>query len=173
MRKLRNGLCVIISISIALLVCIVYALFIPFDIIRYHRMAYYRDFKIKYRIFLTSNDVVKLYNRIVREKLPIAYFKNHDLEYFVKDGQVLLCGWGYDGFEESDGQWYFVLDEERNTQITMLEVIEDESEHLKPEHKDLPVRFLVFYSDMTDTESAEQAKKCPYFYYASSVEEVF
>ena len=86
-------------------------------------MPYYKDFKIKYQFFITSRDVVKIYNRIVREQLPIEYIKNNDFEYFVKDGQVLLCGWSYDGFEQVDGEWFFVLDCECNTKMTMKETL--------------------------------------------------
>jgi hypothetical protein len=47
---------------------------------------------------------------------------------------VLLCGWGYDGFEQVDGEWFFVLDGECNTKMTMKETLENEADLLKPEH---------------------------------------
>ena len=168
---LGTGLGIIIGVPITLVVCVGYLLFVPFDIIRYHRMPYYKDFKIKYQFFITSGDVVKIYNRIVREQLPIEYIKNNDFEYFVKDGQVLLCGWGYDGFEQVDGEWFFVLDGECNTKMTMKETLENDADLLKPEHKCLPAKFLVFYNDITDAEKFEQAKECPYFHCVFSVDE--
>lgn len=134
-------------------------------------MPYYKDFKNKYRFFITSRDVVKIYNRIVREQLPIEYIKNNDFEYFVKDGQVLLCGWGYDGFEQIDDEWFFILDGECSTKMTMKETLENEADLLKPEHKCLPAKFLVFYNDITDAEKFEQAKECPYFHCVFSVDE--
>ena len=154
----------VLCVPILLIACIGYLLFVPFDIIRYHRMPYYKDFKIKYQFFITSRDVVKIYNRIVREQLTIEYIKNNDFEYFVKDGQVLLCGWGYDGFEQVDGEWFFVLDGECNTKMTMKETLENDADLLKPEHKCLPAKFLFFYNDITDAEKFEQAKECPYLH---------
>ena len=56
---LGTGLGIIIGVPITLVVCVGYLLFVPFDIIRYHRMPYYKDFKIKYQFFITSRDVVK------------------------------------------------------------------------------------------------------------------
>ena len=90
--------------------------------------------------------------------------KNNDFEYFVKDDQVFLCGWGYDGFEQVDDEWYFVLDGECNTKMSMKETLENEIELLKPEHRNLPVKFLIFYNDITDAEKFELAKECPYFH---------
>lgn len=168
---LEAGAVILIGIPIFLIVCVGYLLFVPFDIIRYHRMPYYQDFKIKYQFFITSMDMVKLYNRIVREQLPIEYFKNNDFEYLVKDGQVLLCGWGYMGFEQVDGEWFFILDGECYTKMAMKETIEHETELLKPEHKCLPAKFLIFYSDITGAEQFEKAKECPYFYCVFSVDE--
>ena len=168
---LGTGLGIIIGVPITLVVCIGYLLFVPFDIIRYHRMPYYKDLKNKYQFFITSRDVVKIYNRIVREQLPIEYIKNNDFEYFVKDGQVLLCGWGYDGFEQVDGEWFFVLDSECNTKMTMTETLDNEKDLLKSEHKCLPAKFLIFYNDITDAEKFEQAKECPYFHCVFSVDE--
>lgn len=162
---------IIIGIPILLIASIAYLFFVPFDIIRYHRMPYYKDFKNKYQFFITSRDVVKIYNRTVREHLPIEYIKNNDFEYFVKDDKVLLCGWGYDGFEQVDGEWFFVLDGECSTKMTMKETLENEKCLLKPEHKSLPAKFLIFYNDITDAEKFEQAKECPYFHCVFSADE--
>ena len=160
---LGTGLGIIIGVPITLVVCVGYLLFVPFDIIRYHRMPYYKDFKNKYQFFITSSDVVKIYNRIVREQLPIEYIKNKNFEYFVKDGQVLLCGWGFDGFEQIEDDWFFAMDGV-DIKIAMNEILDDDTEKLKPEHRDLPVKFLIFYNDITDAKKFEEAKECPYFH---------
>ena len=154
-----------------MIVCIGYLYFVPFDMIRYHRMPYYKDFKNKYRFFITSRDVVKFYNRIARKNLPIEYIQNNNFEYFVKDGQVLLCDWGYDGFEQVDGEWFFVFDGECHTKMPMEEIIENERDLLKSEHKYMPVKFLIFYHDISDAENFEQAKECPYLYCVFSLDE--
>ena len=168
---LGNVLGIVVGVPILLMVCVGYLLFVPFDIIRYYRMPYFKDFKTKYEFFLTSSDVVKIYNRIVREQLSIQYVKNNDYEYFIKDGQVLLCGWGYDGFEQVDGEWFFVLDGECNTKMTMKETLENEADLLKPEHKALPAKFLISYDDVTDAEKFKKAKECPYFHCVFSADE--
>lgn len=166
------GAIILICSPIALIVCVICLLFVPFDIIRYHKMPYYKDFKIEYHFFITSRDIVRLYNRIVRERLPIEYFRNDDFEYFVKDGQVLLCGWSYDGFEQTDGEWVFVLNGECKTWMTMKETIENEKELLSSEHRSLPAKFLIFYNDITDAEKFEKAKECPYFHCVFSVKDL-
>ena len=153
-----------ISIPILLIACVVYLLFVPFDIIRYHRMPYYKDFKTKYDFFITSKDIVKMYNRLVQEQLSVECFKNNDYEYFVKDGQVLVCGCGYEGCKQIDGEWYSVFDDECNSRMTMKERMEYEIEQVRPEHKCLPAKFLVFYDNVKDMKIFEKAKECPYFY---------
>ena len=170
---LGTGLGIIIAVPIILVVCIGYLLFVPFDIFRYHKMPYYKDFGIKYQFFITSSDIVQIYNRIVREQLPIEYVKNNDFEYFVKDGQVLLCGWGNEDFAQIDNEWVFNLDDDcgDTTTQTMEQALAEEKGLLKPEHKDLPAKFLIFYNDITDAEKFEQAKECPYFHCVFSVDE--
>lgn len=168
MKKFLNSvlawLIILLIVPIVIVLGIGYLFFVPFDIIRYHRMPYYKDFKNKYTFFITSRDAVKFYNRIARENLPIEYIQNNNFEYFVKDEQVLLCNWDYDGFEQVDGVWFFVFDGKCSTKMSMEEIIENERDLLKPEHKNLPVKFLFFYQDITDAEKFEQAKECPYLY---------
>ena len=74
-------------------------------------------------------------------------------------------------FEQVDGEWFFVLDGECNTKMTMKETLENDVDLLKPEHKCLPAKFLFFYNDITDAEKFEQAKECPYFHCVFSVDE--
>lgn len=163
-RTLGTWVGIIVSVPIFLIVCVGYLFFVPIDIIRYHRMPYYKDLKNKYQFFITSRDIVKIYNRIVREQLPIKYFKNNDFEYFLKDEQVLLCGYGYYRFKKLNGEWFFCLDGECNMEMLMKEILENEMALLKPEHRCLPAKFLFFFNDNTDVETIEQAKECPYFY---------
>ena len=170
---LGTGLGILIGVPITLVVCIGYLFFVPFDIIRYHRMPYYKDFRNKYQFFITSRDIVKIYNRIVREKLPIEYIKNNDFEYFIKDGHVLLCGWGNEDFEQIDNEWVFNLDDDCGDTTTkvMEQALAEEKELLKHEHKDWPAKFLIFYNDITDAEKFEQAKECPFFHCVFSADE--
>ena len=173
LSSLGTGASIIIGVPIILVVCIGLLLFIPFDILRYHRMPYYKDIKKKYRLLITSSGIVQLYNRIVLEKLPIEYINYNDYEYFIQNGQVFLCGWSNENYKQIDDEWFFILDNECNTtKITMEEAISDEKELLKLDHKCLPAKFLIFYSDITDAEKFEQAKECPYFHCVFSAEEV-
>ncbi len=163
----------IVPICLLLLVLAIgYLLFIPFDIIHYHKMPYYKDFKKNYRFFITSNDVVKLYNRIKTENLPIEYYCNNNFEYFVKDNQVLICDWSHEKFEEFEGQWYFDIECESGdvSSRLMSDVLLEEVENVLPEHKELLAKFVMFYSKATDAEIFEEAKRCPYFYCVFSVE---
>ena len=171
-KSIGMGLFTVIGILIFIMASIVYLLFVPFDIIRYHRMPYYKDFKIKYHFFITSRDAVKMYNRIVQENLPMEYIRNNDIEYFIKDGQVLLCEWGNEGFEQEDGEWFFLLEDECNPKMSMQEALDAERELLKPEHRCYPAKFLIFYSDISDGEDFELAKQCPYFHCVFSEEEL-
>lgn len=171
LRSLSTILVIIIGIPLALLFLIGYLLFIPFDVIRYHGMPYYRDHKKKYHLFITSTDIVKFYNRAVTEKLPVQYFEHEDFEYFVKDDQVLLCGWSYEGFEQVDNQWFFLLEGECNARMPMTEALENDRELLPPEHRKLDTKFLIFYNDVTDAEQFELAKTCPYFHCVFSPDE--
>lgn len=177
MKKILNSISIvfgsIILILMLLLICFAYVLYLPFDIVRYYRMPYYKDLGVKYRLFITSSDVVRLYNRIVREQLPIEHVNNNDYEYFVKDGQVLLCGWGNEDFAQADNEWVFNLDDDcgDTTTQTMEQALAEEKGLLKSEHKDLPAKFLIFYNDITDAEKFELAKECPYFYCVFSVDE--
>ncbi len=172
LTMLLHGLALIIIVPIILILVIGYLIYLPFDIIRYHKMPYYKDFKVKYCLFLTSRDVVKLYNRIVKERLPIEYVNYNDFEYFVKDNQVLLCDWGNEDFEQIDDEWVFSLDDDSGDKTTkvMEEALTEEKALLKPEHQNLPAKFLLFYNDITDAEEFEKAKECPYFYTVFSVE---
>lgn len=173
LESLLLYLALIILIPFLLILSIGYLLFVPFDIIRYHKMPYYKDFKVKYEFFITSSDIVQIYNRIVQENLSVEYIKNGDYEYFIKDGQVLLCGWGNEDYAQTDNEWVFNLEDHygNTTTQTMEQALAEEKVLLKPEHKDLPVKFLIFYNDITDAEKFEKAKECPYFYCIFSADE--
>ncbi len=173
---LKNiGLCLlIVPICLLLLVLAIgYLLFIPFDIIRYYKMPYYKNLKKKYCCFLTSSDVVRLYNRMVKDKLPIEYCSNNGFEYYIKDGQVFLLGWSSEAFDEDNGEWGFQLNENVADEqfVTMKDILEEETAQLKEEHKGLPAKFLILYDDITDAGHFEKAKECPYFYCADSIED--
>ncbi len=186
MDKLKNTmgkvLAYIVAIPIVILLLIglvLYLLFVPFDILRYHRMPYYKETGKKYKFFITSKDIVILYNKIKQKKLPIEYFYNNECEYFIKDNVVLFPGWCYDSFEEKDDEWYFLFDfdsesGEADTTVPTLmkDVLSEELVSIREEHKGLPAKFLVFYNDITDAEKFEALKKCPFFYAANSIDDI-
>ncbi len=186
MDKLKNTiekvLAYIVAIPILILLLIglvLYLLFVPFDILRYHRMPYYKDTRKKYKLFITSKDIVVLYNDIRQKKLPIEYFCNFECEYFIKDNVVLLPGWCYDSFEEKDGEWYFLFDCDSGSgeadtaaPTLMKDVLSEELVSIKEEHKGLPAKFLAFYNDITDAQKFEALKKCPFFYAVNSIDDI-
>ena len=168
MRKILDILfmviAVVIGIPIVLIVCIGYSIYLPFDIVRYHKMPYYTDLKNKYELFITIRDVVKIYNYIAREKLPIEYYKNADMEYFVKDGEVLLCGWSDMELEKDGDEYFFLLDAETDGRISVQEIRESDGALLKPEHQDLPIKIVMMYDDATDNGKLELARESLDFY---------
>lgn len=152
---------ILASVPILLIVCVGYLFFVPIDIIRYHRMPYYKDLKYKYEFFITSREIVKIYNHIIRAQLTIEYVKNNDFEYFLKDEQVLLCGYGNFSFRKLNEQWFFYMDGENNVKVSMKEILECDRFLLKPEHRDLSAKFL-FFNNISDIETIKQFKECPY-----------
>ena len=167
MEKILLILGIIIGLPILLIACIGYLFYVPFDIIRYHKMPYYKDLRKKYEFFITSGDAVKFYNYITNENLPIEYFINEDYEYFVKDEEVLLCGWSKEEFEKEGEDWcciYAGNDEDKS--MSVQEIIELDRERLRPEHKGLPVKILMLYSKK-ELEKLEQIKESRLFYCVS------
>jgi hypothetical protein len=164
----------ILCVLVFSIVCIGYLFYIPFDFIYYRKTPYYKDFKVKYRCFLTSGLVLNLYNRIKKDNLPIEYVKYNDFEYFIKDNTVLLPDWENEDFEVIDGEWIFSLDDDSGDKTTkpMEEALAEEKELLNPEHQNLPTKFIVLYDHLTDGEDFEKAKECPYFYTAFSIDEI-
>lgn len=71
MKKLLEGLGlllgILIGIPIFFLVCIGYLLYVPFDILKYHKMPYYRDLRHKYKFLITKQDAVKFYNYAAKQ----------------------------------------------------------------------------------------------------------
>lgn len=160
--------CVVMLFFVILLIPMTlgYFLFVPFDIFRYHQMPYYKDTKEKYRFFTTSRSVVKAYNHIKKNNLPISYVENENFEYFIKDGTVLLCDWidSTEIFEEKDGEWlYSDAAEGEYAGLYLKDILEEERKFLKEEHQKIPIKILVFYGDVTDAERWEKLKACPYF----------
>ena len=155
---------IIITLPILLIACIGYVFYVPFDIIGYHKMPYYKDMRKKYEFFITSRDAVKFYNYITNENLSIEYFINEEYEYFVKDDAVLLCGWSKEEFEKEGEDWcciYAGNDEDKS--MSVQEIIELDHERLRPEHKGLPVKILMIYNKK-ELEKLEQMKESQLFY---------
>ena len=84
-----------------------------------------------------------------------------------------MCGWGNEDFAQIDNEWVFNLDDDCDdtTTQTIEQALAEEKCLLKPEHKDLPAKFLIFYNDITDAEKFEKTKECPYFHCVFSVDE--
>lgn len=164
LEKIMLLIGIIIGIPLLLIACIGYLVYVPFDMIQYHKMPYYKDLKNKYQFFITSRDVVKFYNYIASKKLSIEYIKNEDYEYFVQDGVVLLSGWSNFDFEKDDDGWRYTFSEDdEDKSMSTQEIIAYDREMLKAEHKDMPVKILMLCSKK-ETEKLEFLKECPHLY---------
>ncbi len=188
MKKLKNilnnifasllvGVCVIFAIPLL----IIYGLYLPIALIRYYRSPYYKDQKKKFTVAFALSDVIRLYNRIKKENLPITYAANGDFEYFIKDDTVLLLEWPFEYFDEIDGEWRFYCDgtddpdmsdksenpaeikdtEPEDETVAMEDILAESREKLKEEHRDLPIRFVCLDGGNHD-EGFEKALQCPY-----------
>ncbi len=134
----------IVCLPLVLMLILAAILMTPADIYRYHRMPYYKDLRKKYRWYATGTDPVKLYNRMVKENLPIEYQSYENYEYFTAENTVLLVGWDKETVEERDGIWGIVFEDEEMGEHweSMENVLETERQNLKPEHRNLPAKFL-------------------------------
>ena len=165
-KKILTFVIMLFFVILLIPMMIGYFLYVPFDIIRYHRMPYYKDTKEKYRFFITSRSLVKVYNLIKKNNLSISYVENENFEYFIKDGTVLLCDWieSAEIFDEKDGEWvYSDASEGEYAGLFLKDILEEERKNLKKEHQKFPIRILVFCGEVTDAERWEKLKPCPYF----------
>ena len=172
LKAIGTALIALVCIPVVLVVGIVLLISRPFEKRRYHRTPYYKDTKKEYRLLITSDSTVKLYNRMVLENLPIRYFENDGTEYFIQNGVVLLCGYCHEEFKEENGEWIFIFDHEEMSCEPMQKIMDEERERLRLEHRGLPVKFLMLYDDITDAEIFETAKECPHFHCVVSTEEI-
>lgn len=172
MKKLKEVagcflLCLFLILLIPLLLLLL-IFFVPFEFLRYRRMAYRKDLKKRYHPFITTLETVKFYNLIKEQGLPYTYVANGDFEYFIKDGTVLLPGLDSEMFEERDGEWYYNGEdedeesEESDKRTTVADILVKEGESVREEHKGLPLKFLLFYPLKND-ENAKMLANCPYF----------
>ncbi len=180
-RSIIGGLLAILAIIVLTPFLIVYFLYLPFAILRYHRTPYYKDLKRKYGDTLVRDTEVHIYNRIKKKSLPIAYAENGDTAYFLKDGTVYLTDRAGVDFWENDGRWVFDLadeDEAEDSASTdeanelaetakaepctcdMEAVIEASRARLREEHREMPVKFICCLK--RDNKWLEMAKQCPY-----------
>ena len=135
LKKIGSFLVIVFIIILVIPLLLVYLLFVPFDMIRYHRMPYYKDLKVKYHFFITSGNVVTLYNRMKKNDLHISYCRNEKFEYFIKDDTVLLCDWSHTNFEKENGDWYFIAEHTDSEYEGWLlrDILEEERKNLKIE----------------------------------------
>ncbi len=153
-KRIGSFLVIVLIIILLIPLALLYLLFVPFDIIRYYQMPYYKDLKIKYHFFITSKGIVKLYNRIKKNNINVSFYRNGEFEYFIKDDTVLLYDWSHANFEKENGDWYLV-EEHTDSEyegLLLKDILEEERKNLKFEHQKIPIKILVFYSDVTDAD---------------------
>ncbi len=186
--KLGKGICMIIILPITLLMGLIFLLYLLFEIIRYFMSPYYKNTRNKYSPMSMQSDVVRLYNYNAKRnsnESRLVYFCNDAYEYFLKydyvlkcdltlDELVLLCGYSCDCFKQIDGEWYFVEEdgEGNKSAVSMAETLQDCRKKLKDKHRELDVKFLLNYEDITDADRFELAKTCQYFYCITSYDDL-
>ncbi len=165
-------LILIILLPLLLVIGALYLVYIPFDIINYHRMAYYRDNKDKYSIFITARDTVKVYNQISKKNLPWTYVRNDSIEYFIKEGNVILTDWSSTDLDY-DTEWYFDLQESGDaSRFSVEEAISQDMLLVNNEDKEKPAKILLIETNSSGNYDFEKAKECPYFYCVPSVKDL-
>ncbi len=173
-ENLKDSAWILLIIPLFLLIFILfvgYVLYAPFEMILYYHSPYYKRTGKRYAPFLMATVYVRLYNRIAKHGLPIEYASNDGLEYFIKDGAVYLVDWCEEVIDEQNGEWGFEVDEDSGdvSFVSAWETLKSEREHIKEEHRDMLIYFLIFTDDDPDDELIGRAKECPYFRFAKSV----
>ncbi len=159
------SLVLILLTPIAIICLVIYLFYIPVDVIRYHRMPFYKDFGKKYKFFITSRQELKLYNKMKKQNLSVDFVADAEFGYFIINDTVLLRHLSYDNFTEKDGVWLFEEHDDNGEidQYPIADFMEEEKSELKEEHRGLPIKILVFYDDVTDAETFEKLRASPYF----------
>ena len=70
---LKDVLYTLLFLPLILLSIIGFLVFTPIDFVRYKRMAYYKDTRTKYHLFISLSPYVQLYNAVKKSALPIDY----------------------------------------------------------------------------------------------------
>ena len=84
----------------------------PFHYIAYKRSPYYRDFGLKYQLFICTNPNYRMYNLIKSHALPIQFVyedsKNPaDCGYFVYKHTLIIHDMTQIQYREDIGRWVF------------------------------------------------------------------
>ncbi len=148
---------------------------IPVDYIRYKRSAYYKNEGKKYKLFDGMGEDFKLYNEIVKNELPIDYFRNPKEEFvslgkFVYNGILLIPDYCYDFTynpqEEKWGWWGETEDEnqESGSIMGLDEFIEEEIHSANSAMgKEICNRGVLLTCEKDINNDLEEARKEPLF----------
>ncbi len=156
-------LCVIafiLLLPLILLGAILYALWLPIDVIRYYRSPFWRDTQEKYKS--EFHNAAVLYNRAVRQGLDWRFVRNDKINYFIREGEVLLYDLPDEMFLHDSG-WH--LDYGAHAQLLVTYEIEEERRRLNDEDKNKVIRILRFEDRY---EMDDKLRQCPYFYFVPS-----
>ena len=114
--KIKDIILTIILFPIALMVILWMLIITPFDYIKYKRSRYYKDTKEKYTWRCGDLFWVKFYDLIIKEKLPIEYYRCENVPitaygYFVYNDILILND--YDPcFDEEKNIWTIEIEDE-------------------------------------------------------------
>ncbi len=161
----RIGLWLLALLLIVVIVIpglVLYFLFLPVDMIRYYNSRYYKGTRRKFKPFIGSKNVVKIYNYISKRGLDIEYSANGKGEYFIAGGAVLISDPACDHFDQRNGAWV-ALEYGKEGEMPIEDFVSMTRAELNDEHREMPIKFIVGYGDNLDKNDFASAEERPYF----------
>lgn len=105
-RKIGQIALTILILPIIILFFLVCLVYLPIDWLRYLHSFYYKNTKEKYHLFGGLSSYFRLYNTIAQNQLPIAFYRDTDIEinsygYFVYKNVMIINDYTFAYDEES------------------------------------------------------------------------
>jgi len=162
-----NTLCVIIALPFLLLAAIYLILLIPYDYIRYQKSLYYKNEKQKYSLFAGTTENFKVYNEIVKYRLPIKYMKHPQDDsvasgWFACGKTLLIMNFLDFEYDEQRKMWTSRQEEDDDKNINLMlldELIEIELQEKNELVGGTPYENAVVWISVDSLSDIEQAKK--------------
>ncbi len=170
LKKVGEFLFIILACILLAVGLVLYLFYVPLDRICYRRSAFQKGTKQPYELFLTASQDYKIYNHLSKKGRTFQYY-HREKPYFIINGAVLFCQWSDTDLVYADGIWSFYQSEDEDPELCgpVTDILAKCLSSLPPEHRLLPARFLVIWTDMPE-EDYRLAKECPCFACYDSIE---